>query len=248
MLQIGRRLAELHLALAAHPELPDFAPEPLRRGDVEHWIADATARADRVFDALKQRRDGLKEADQALVDQLLAYRATLRERLTALPADIGGLGIRHHGDFKLGETLLVKDDIFIIDVEGNPGQPLEERRRRMPAVYDVASLIHSIDYSVTSALDRARKAGVEDFSRLVAALSDWRIGAKTAFLAGYDEAMTDRRLWPTDLQAERELLTFFLLGKAIAEIEYELARRPEGLRVTLSTALLLLSEPANETS
>ncbi len=248
MLQIGRRLAELHLALAAHPELPDFAPEPLRPGDVEHWIADATARADRVFDALKQHHADLKEADQALVDQLLAYRATLRKRFTALPADIGGLAIRHHGDFKLGETLLVKDDIFIIDVEGNPCQPLEERRRRMPAVYDVASLIHSIDYSVTSALDRARQAGVEDFSRLVAALSDWRTGAKNAFLAGYDEAMTDRRLWPADLQAEREFLTFFSLEKAVAEIEYELARRPESLRVTLSTALLVLSEPANEAS
>jgi maltose alpha-D-glucosyltransferase / alpha-amylase len=248
MLQIGRRLAELHLALAAHPELPDFAPEPLRPNDIERWIADATARADRVFDALKQRRDDLKEADQALLDQLLAHRKTLQDRLGALPTDIGGLSIRHHGDFHLGETLIVRDDIFIIDLEGNPGQPLAERRQKMPAVYDVASLIHSIDYSVTAALDRARQGGVDDFSRLVAALSDWRTGAKAAFLAGYDEAMTDKRLWPADLRSEHELLGFFLLEKAVAEIEYELARRPEGLRVPLSTTLLVLSEPASEAS
>jgi maltose alpha-D-glucosyltransferase / alpha-amylase len=246
--QIGRRLAELHLALAAHPELSDFAPEPTRSGDVTHWIAEATARADRVFDALKQRRDGLKDADQAMIDQLLSYRATLHDRLARLPADLGGLNIRHHADFKLGETLMVKDDIFIIDVEGDLRRPFAERRRKMPAACDVASLIHSIDYSVTAALDRARRAGVDDPSRLVTALSGWRVGARAAFRAGYDEIMTDERLWPADRHARNQLLSFFLLEKAIIDIEYELARRPEGLRVPLSTTLLVLSEPANEAS
>jgi maltose alpha-D-glucosyltransferase / alpha-amylase len=249
MSQIGRRLAELHLALAAHPELPDFAPEPTGPSDVARWIADATARADGVFNALKQRRDSLKDADQALVDQLLSHRATLHDRLAALPAEIGGgLNIRHHGDFHLGETLIVKDDIFIIDVEGSPGQPFAERRRKMPAACDVASLIHSIDYSVAAALDRARQAGVDDSSGLARALSGWQAGARAAFLAGYDETMTDRRLWPADRRGGRELLNFFLLEKAVVEIEYELARRPEGLRVPLNTMLLVLSEPTYEAS
>jgi maltose alpha-D-glucosyltransferase/alpha-amylase len=248
MSQIGRRLAELHLALAAHPELPDFAPEPTGPSDVARWIADATARANGVFNALKQRRESLKDADQALVDQLLSHRATLQDRLSALPAEIGGLNIRHHGDFHLGETLIVKDDIFIIDVEGNPAQPFAERRRKMPAACDVASLIHSIDYSVAAALDRARQAGVDDASRLARALSGWQAGARAAFLAGYDETMTDTRLWPADRRGGHELLNFFLLEKAVVEIEYELARRPEGLRVPLNTMLLVLSEPTYEAS
>jgi maltose alpha-D-glucosyltransferase / alpha-amylase len=246
--QMGRRLAELHLALTAHPEVPDFTAEPTRPGDVERWIADAIAQAHRVLDALELRRDDLKDADQALVDQLLSHRATLQDRLAALPADIGGLSIRHHGDFHLGETLIVKDDIFIIDVEGAPRRTLAERRRKMPAACDVASLIRSIDCSVTAALERARQAGVDELSKLAAALSGWQTGASGAFLAGYNEAMTDKRLWPADPRAGKELLNFFLLETAIGEIEYELARRPEGLRVPLSTTLLVLSEPANEAS
>ena len=248
MSQTGRRLAELHLALAAHPELPDFAPEPTWPEDVACWIAEATARADRIFDALRQRRDDLRDGDQTVVDQLLSYRTTLQDRLAAMPADIGGLKIRNHGDFRLGETLIVKDDIFIIDVEGDPRQALTERRRKMPAARDVASLIRSIDYSAAAALERARRAGIDDRPRFAPALSDWRAGARAAFLAGYDEAMTDKRLWPADPRARNELLDFFLLEKAVTEIEYELSRRPERLRLPLSTTLLILSESADEAS
>ena len=74
MPQTGRRVAELHLALASNDELPDFAPEPITREDVQRWIGDILARAERVFDALRQRRDTLKEADRPLADQLLAQQ------------------------------------------------------------------------------------------------------------------------------------------------------------------------------
>ncbi|HTB02862.1 MAG TPA: maltose alpha-D-glucosyltransferase, partial [Bradyrhizobium sp.] len=57
MSQTGRRVAEMHLALAASQEFPDFTPEPTGRADVQRWIEELVARAERVFDALKQRRD-----------------------------------------------------------------------------------------------------------------------------------------------------------------------------------------------
>ena len=48
--------------------------------------------------------------------------------------------------------LIVKDDIFIIDFEGEPRRTIAERRRKAPAARDVAGLIRSIDYSATAAL------------------------------------------------------------------------------------------------
>ena len=133
MSQAGRRVAEMHLALAASDEIPDFAPEPTDTADVRRWIEQAMARAERAFDALKQRREMIREADRPLVDRLLAQRATLPDRLDALlPAGIDGLKIRHHGNFHLGQMLIVKDDIFIIDFAGEPHRPLEERRRKAP--------------------------------------------------------------------------------------------------------------------
>ena len=40
MSQTGRRVAEMHLALAGNDELADFAPEPIRPEDVQRWIED----------------------------------------------------------------------------------------------------------------------------------------------------------------------------------------------------------------
>jgi maltose alpha-D-glucosyltransferase / alpha-amylase len=249
MSQIGRRVAEMHLALAARDEFADFAPEPSTPADVQRWTEGVTTRAERVFDALKQRRETIKEADRLLVDQLQAQRASLHERLSALLApDVDGLNIRHHGDFHLGQILIVKDDIFIIDFEGEPRRPLNERRRKAPAARDVAGLIRSIDYSATAALERALKVAPDENGKLGAVLAEWRERAATTFLAAYREIMTNQRLWPADPPAAERMLNFFLLEKAVYEIEYELAHRPEWLRVPLTGMIRILSQHSNEAS
>ncbi len=247
MAQIGRRVAEMHLALAGSDQFADFAPEPTRPDGVKHWIEEAVARAERALDALKQKRDTLREADRPLVDQTLAQRAALRDRLSALlPPDIDGLNIRHHGDFHLGQILIVKDDVFIIDFEGEPGRTLEARRHKAPAARDVAGLIRSIDYSANAALERALKVAPDDQGKLGAALAEWRDRAAATFLAAYRETMANAHLWPADPRAADELLQFFLLDKTLSEIESELAHRPGWLRVPLGGMLRLLH--ANEAS
>jgi maltose alpha-D-glucosyltransferase/alpha-amylase len=142
--------------------------------------------------------------------------------------------------------LIVKDDIMIVDFEGEPRRPLAERRRKAPAARDVAGLVRSIDYSVAAALERALKGAVDEQGRLAAALSDWRAKATAAFVAGYDEIMSGQRLWPANPRAARGLLSFFVLEKAFSEVEYELSRRSDGLRVPLKAIIRILSEPANE--
>ncbi|MES1147915.1 MAG: putative maltokinase, partial [Bradyrhizobium guangdongense] len=152
--QTGKRLAELHLALAA-ADTADFMPEPIDPAQIARWTGELQARASRVCELLAERRDGLREPDRALIDRLLAARQSLANRLTGLlPSDIGGLNIRHHGDFRLGQVLIVKDDIFIIDFDGEAHRPIAERRRKLPAARDVAGLIRSIDLSVNAALSR----------------------------------------------------------------------------------------------
>jgi len=247
MAQTGRRVAEMHIALASSRELADFAPEPTKPEDVQRWIDDIMARAERVFDALKQRRDTLKEADRPLVDQLLAQGATLPDRLKALlPRDIDGLNIRHHGDFHLGQMLIVKDDIFIIDFEGEPRRTIAERRRKAPAARDVAGLIRSIDYSSTAALERALKIAPDEHAKFGLALGEWRDRATAAFLSAYRETIANQRLWPAGPEAVERMLNFFLLEKAFYEIEYELAHRPDWLRVPLTGMLRILAQQPHE--
>jgi maltose alpha-D-glucosyltransferase / alpha-amylase len=238
--QIGRRTAELHLALAGNSELADFAPEPITPDDVRRWTGALLTRADRMFDALSQR-DAVRDADRPLIGRLLARREALHDRVAKLlPPDIAAWNIRHHGDFRLEQTLTAKDDIFIVGFEGDRNQPIAERRRKAPAARDVAGLIRSIDYSVIAALDRA-KVTPEERNKLVAPLGRWRDRSAEAFLSAYRESMTDRRLWPADPHATEAMLDFFLLEKAVHEIEYELAERPEWLHMPAAGLLRLLS-------
>ncbi len=249
MSQMGKRAAEMHLALAASSAFEDFAPQPIRSADVQRWIEETAARVERLFDTLKQQRDKISEADRPLVDQTLAQRAALLDRLkTLLPLDTSGLNIRHHGDFNLGRMLIVKDDIFITGFEGDPRRALDERRRKAPAARDVAGLIRSIDYSVTAALGRALNLAPDEHGRLAAALTEWVDRSTTAFLAAYHEVLTNSPLWPADPQVARRLLEFFMLEQILNELEYELAQRPEWLRVPLTGVLRILSHCQNEAS
>ena len=233
----------MHVALGSRDDDAAFAPERATLAGIELWVSDLAARAARVFDRLKQRRDAAKDQERILIEDILAHAPALQGRLDALlpdPAQI--LNIRHHGDFHLGQMLIAKDDIFIIDFEGEPRRTLEERRRKAPAARDVAGLIRSIDYSTTAALERALKVTSDEQGKLGAALNTWRDRATETFLGAYREAIGQARLWPGDPAAAGRLLNFFLLEKAIYEIEYELAHRPDWLRVPLTGALRILSQ------
>ncbi|HZC96650.1 MAG TPA: alpha-amylase, partial [Bradyrhizobium sp.] len=123
-----------------------------------------------------------------------------------------------------------------------------ERRRKAPPARDVAGLIRSIDYSATAALDRTLKVDHDEHGKLAAALAAWRDRATEAFLAAYREAMANQRLWPAGDTAADGMLNFFLLEKAFYEIEYELAHRPDWLRVPLTGILRILSQQPHEAS
>jgi maltose alpha-D-glucosyltransferase / alpha-amylase len=249
MSQTGRRVAELHLALASSNESADFAPEPTQPADVQHCTDGLIGRAERIFDILKQRRDTLREADRPLVDQALAFRAGLPDRLKGLlPPGTGGLRIRLHSNFDLHRLLIVKDDIFITGFGGDPARPLEERRRKGPPARDLAGLIRSIDYSTTAAMERALRMAPDEHGKVGAALAEWRDRSITAFLAGYHEITAVQHLWPAGKSPTTRMLDFFLLEKTFQEVEYELAHRPEWLRVPLTGMLRLLSQRPNEAS
>ena len=189
------------------------------------------------------------DSDRPMIDQLMAQQDGLLDRLNRLmPPRVQGLNLRLHGDLQLGNLLIVKDDIFITGFEGDPRRPIDERRRKAPAARDVAGLIRSIDYSATAALERALKATPDEQGRLAAALAEWRDRASAAFLAAYREAMTNQRLWPTDPQDAERVLNFFLIEKAFYEIEYEMAHRPDWLRVPVTGMLRILSQDNSETS
>jgi maltose alpha-D-glucosyltransferase/alpha-amylase len=239
---IAMRLGEMQIALASRDDIPDFAPEPITSQDTSAWIKQAMRRADRVQEALKTRRDSLSEADTAMVESLLASMPDLEARLRELlPDPVKGRKIRHHGDFHLGQVLIVKDDVSIIDFEGEPRRSMADRRKKAPAARDVAGLLRSIDYSTTAALERALKSAPDEHGKIARALDIWRERSAATFVDTYRKTVEGHSLWPANARKADRVLDFFLLEKAFYEIGYELAHRPEWLRVPLSGILRILS-------
>ena len=58
MEQVGRRVAELQLALASRDDVIDFAPEPITADDVRSWTDKVLQRANGTLDELARRRSG----------------------------------------------------------------------------------------------------------------------------------------------------------------------------------------------
>jgi maltose alpha-D-glucosyltransferase / alpha-amylase len=245
MEQIALRLGQMQIALASSDDIEDFRPDPIVPHDVTTWTRQLMKRAERIHEALASRRGSLSDPDKELVDRLLETAPGLEARLHQLvPESLEGRKIRHHGDFHLGQVLIAKDDVFIIDFEGEPNRTIAERRQKAPAARDVAGLCRSIDYSTTAAHERALRTAPDESGRLAAALGVWRDRSSATFVDAYREAMTDPRLWPRAADQSARLLDFFLIEKALYEIEYELSHRPEWVRVPLAGILRIL--PARE--
>ncbi len=243
MAQIAVRLGEMQIALAGRDDIEEFKPEPVSAADVTAWIRQVMKRADRVHEALSNRRDTLTDADKVLVDRLLEIAPTLEARLRALlPDSVEARKSRHHGDFHLGQVLIAKDDVYIIDFEGEPRRGLADRRKKAPAARDVAGLVRSIDYSTTAALQRALKSAPDEHGKIARALDVWRERSAATFVETYRETLLDHMLWPNEPAAADRLLDFFLAEKAYYEIDYELSHRPDWLRVPLAGILRILGE------
>ena len=243
MSQAGRRLAELHTALVANTDLADFKPEPIGPDNIRDWIEKVSARADRVCDNLLLHRQS-READRPLIDEWLAFRSTIPDTLGNLFSPVhGGLNIRHHGDLQLRRLLIVKDDVFIINFDGDPSRPLVERRRKAPAARDLAGLICSIDAVAAAALTRALKIAPDEHGRVALGLTGWRDRAINACLVAYREAISHTTIWPADAENRQRLLQAFVLERSLGRIEFEFAHHEEWPRDALAAALRIHSLP-----
>ncbi len=227
---VGTRLGQLHAALAMPTDDPAFAPEPATAADTVAWLARAEEGIEQALAVVA----GSADIDASTREALRADGQTLGERLAALTATgEGALRTRIHGDFHLGQVLVVQGDAYIIDFEGEPARDLEERRAKSTPLRDVAGFLRSLDYAAAVAIRGEDGVAALHDEQFAVFVDTFRIRASEVFLDAYRAVLAAAPVAWVGPQAFEPLLDLFLIDKAAYEVCYEASNRPGWLGVPL---------------
>jgi maltose alpha-D-glucosyltransferase/alpha-amylase len=245
---LGRRTAEMHAALAIETDDPAFAAEPFTEDDLAVLARDARHQAERAFRALKGLADRGLDAGKPACAELGQRRQQVEALIDALTAEppLGAHKTRIHGDYHLGQVLVAESDLIIVDFEGEPSRPADERRAKSMPLRDVAGLMRSFAYGAETVTREiaARFGDTEERARDAAAA--WRGMIEAAFLTGYQSAVAGSRAAVTDPDTGARLLRLCLLTKALYEVDYEANNRPDWIEIPARGVLTILDTDGHE--
>lgn len=217
----------------------DLAPEACRLGQISAQMHMKLAEAFGPTDG----------EPKVWADSMVANLSRSRARALDAPAiaaaydalrsiEDPGTSIRIHGDYHLAQTMRTDAGWFILDFEGEPALPLDERRKPSSPLRDVAGMLRSFHYAAEVAL--AERGGAADDDELRALSGRWQQHVGDAFRQGYFETEGIDALLPATAGDRETVLNAFILAKAVYEIGYELAHRPEWVRIPLEAVSRLV--------
>ncbi|HEY2702444.1 MAG TPA: hypothetical protein VGL20_02030 [Candidatus Dormibacteraeota bacterium] len=221
--RLGRVTADMHLALAS-----DQMPESMRARPVTAAMLGAWA------DTMTRELDQLLAGTDPALEPLRERRGTVVEGFEALRglAD-GGLAIRVHGDYHLGQTLRTDTGWTVLDFEGEPALGVAERRALSSPLRDVAGMLRSLDYAAAAALAERTEPDAELVEALRRQGAAWAEANRRLFWGAYLARVGDHPLLPRGAEDTLTLRRAWELRKAVYEVGYELGHRPDWVSTPL---------------
>jgi maltokinase len=203
--RLGAATAEVHADLAAA-----FGTDDVRSGAFASMAGEMIIKLGRASAEVPELHP--------YEDKLGSYYADVADLRGPLPVQ------RIHGDYHLGQVLRTTTGWVILDFEGEPLLPLNQRRLRSVPLRDVAGMLRSFDYAARhQLLDRPDSAELRNIA------DEWVERSQAAFCKGYAEA------GGMDPQANAVLLRALMLEKAVYEVVYEARHRPGWLPIPLDS-------------
>lgn len=242
MRQLGKRVGELHLALAADEIDPDFAPEPFSKLYQRSLYQGLQSRVKRSILRIRSHPDVLEGELRDSAQSILDSRDLILKRLQELVSTrLDCLKIRVHGNMVLTNIRHTGRDFFFVNFEGKAHKPMSERRIKRSPLRDIGDLMRSMHHAALTALSQESLIRPEDKQFLEPWADAWRIYGGGIFLQSYLYTVRNSQLVPSDGKKLRLMLEAFLLEKAFLELENEFAK-PSGMITLPIRAICSLME------
>ncbi|WP_461002145.1 maltokinase N-terminal cap-like domain-containing protein [Streptomonospora sediminis] len=214
----------------------DFAGEAERLGAATAAVHRALARelptdvlSPRALRELAGSMLGRLRLATTEVPELQPYVGVLRSAYESFARVDEPLPIqRVHGDYHLGQVVRTDSGWVLLDFEGEPAAPVEERRLPSSPLRDVAGMLRSFDYAA-----RYQLVGSASAPELAPAARAWAQRNRDAFSAGYAFG------GGIDPEKHQTVLRAFEYDKAVYEVLYEAHNRPSWLRIPLDSIAAL---------
>ncbi len=232
---LGRRTAEFHLALADANGKRDFEPEDLDVDFQNRLFSELMHLLDAKFDLLERNLQRVPEALRGDASEMLLGKPKVKAFFTqVLEKPIAGKRIRIHGDYHLGQVLVTEDDMYLLDFEGEPDKPHNERRDKYPPLKDVAGMMRSFRYAAYAVMFDRYDDSFSERHKMIAIADIWYHFVSRYFLGAYLETMKGSDLIPDD-EKVNTLLQIYSFQKAIYELGYEINNRPDWALIPLQS-------------
>ena len=236
---MARRTAELHKALASVAGNPSFAPESFSLLYQKSLYQAFRTQLKRSFRRIGELKSNLPEGHQQLSKELLrdeelifgSVRSILETR--KLPAR----KIRIHGNFKLDKVLFTGKDFKIVNFEGENENTLSVRRIKHSPLKDVASMLGSFHFAIYNGYFMRKDSVPSDAEFLEPHLETWYRLVAERFTASYFASMSSSGIVPHDEDVFSDLLTIYMLERAVRELRYFAEHDPDSVIIPLHMLL-----------
>ena len=238
---LGKRTAELHIALSSETQEPYFTVEPFSALYQRSLYQSQRGLTKKVFETLRKNQTILPESVVAELSKFLnSEKEIIGKFKSLLNKKISSVKIRIHGDYHLGQILFTGNNFIVIDFEGEPMRSLSERRLKRSPLKDVAGMIRSFHYAAYIALNKGITVKIENISEMEHWAVLWYSYVSGVFLRSYLDAVKNMPLVPQDKEELNIMLNAFILEKAVYELGYEINNRPEWITIPMKGIKRLL--------
>ncbi len=238
---LGQRTAQLHNALSCDYGNPAFKPEAFSTLYQRSLFQSMQSHAKRIFSLMRKNIKALSDDIQDDVRKVLNLERDIISNFRALlKKKMGGMKIRIHGDFHLGQVLFTGNDFLIIDFEDEPVRSLSERRLKRSPIRDVSGMIRSFHYAAYATLFQEQFSS--EYEALEAWADLWFKNIAGLYLRAYLDEARESPMISHDRDELSILLKAYLLEKALYEIGYEMNNRPSWLIIPIKGIMYLLED------